>query len=341
MTSESRDEAIQAAMLARFWKPGSAARMPVMDFVAGQMGSGKTTIAKALADQVPHGEGHMTIDGDAIAQMHPNYHRVESIHGTARAQAHTLAFASEWQGRLLAHAQAHGHHVTREVAPAHIDIRQLAFEAEMAGFATRLTMVAVPEHESRQALKRREANESAERGSARTVSVETHDHTYAAWTGSLASLHADHAVGEIRVVANPRSIGRTSLPPAPQVLSSCTRTYEGARPRWDAKGTDPVSALIAERIRAVGPAERFAHSRRWDDLAKSGYEVAALRADDARRLSAPQDGRLLRELRLAGNADAAAEPSGVPSRTLTTRLSAAQALLSAPAPRRRVAGQAR
>lgn len=340
MISEPTDAAMETAMLARFWRDGKAARQPVATFLAGQMGCGKTTIAKSIADATPNGEGHMTVDGDAIAQMHPNYHRVERTHGTARAQSHTLAFASEWQARLIAHAHAHGHHITREVAPAHVDIRQLAFEAELAGYATKLAIIAVPEHESRQAIKRREANEIAERGSARTVSTQTHDHTYAAWTGSLAAIHASHAVGSIEVLANPRTSASRSIGIQPTILSSSTRTYDGAEPRWITKGPDPISALISERIRPIPPAERFAHARRWDDLAKLGTDVSDLKADDLRRISAPAEGRLTRELRLAGNADAAAEPSGVPSKALTARLSAAQALISAPL-RARASGRSR
>lgn len=320
-TTDSADAKTLRAMLARFQTPGRPAQRPLATFVAGQMGSGKTSAANALAARLPPDEAHVVIDGDAIAQMDPRYHAIESTMGTPEAQRRTLGFASKWQSALIAHAAETGAHLTIEVAPARTDLRTLAFEREISGYETKLAILAVPEHESRQAIFSRYANEVRERGSGRAVTLDDHDTTYAEWSAALARAHADGAFGSIEVISN-----RRAPKAGPQTIDVWTRREDGS---YDGPPEGPVTTLTMERVRPVAAAERFVHARRWGDLAKFGVKEAfALQRDDADRLASPAAQRLKREARLAGNADARANGTGKPSRALTASLAFAQSKLS-------------
>lgn len=318
-TQSERDT--ERAMLARFVMPGSPAARPLATFLAGQMGSGKTSAMAELAKRLPEGEAHVVIDGDAIAQMHPRYAMIEATSGTREAQSKTLAFASQWQRRLIDHARDIGAHLTIEVAPARTDVRALAFEQEISGYDTKLSILAVPEHESRQAIFKRLANEVAERGAGREVSIADHDATYAEWPATLAKIHAEGGVGGIEVLSNNRAAG-----PRAQVLATWSRLQDGS---YAGPGETPVTTLTRERTRPLAAAERFTHSRRWADLAKAGIPQAkALQQDDEARLKEPQSQRLRRELRLAGNADARLNGTGRPSDALVSHLKVTQSALA-------------
>lgn len=273
---------------------------PTLTIVAGQMGSGKTVAIKGVLDNLPEGEAWSLIDGDALHQTHERYSRTEAEKGTAYAKLETQKHAGLWAERLKDDAIRSRRHVAIEVASADADVAAIAMAYAVEGYRTRLIVLAVPEHVSRQAIVGRELEERRHKGHGRHVTSADHDRAYARWPIALAAQLRRMQFDAIEVASPNRDAAGTltTLARAEKV-----RPGPGAPARWSKDPAELLTALVKERTAPLTPLAIARHEGRWSVLAdtlplgrRHALDQQALK--DTERLSSSAPWRHQREGRL-------------------------------------------
>lgn len=276
------------------------AEQPTLTVVAGQMGAGKSVALRAIIDGLPQGEAWALLDANALHQTHPAYAATESRSGTAAAMEASAQHAAKWAKLLQDDAVATRRHVAMEVASPDTDLTAIASGYAALGYKTRLVVLAVPEHLSRQRIVSRELNERRAMGHGRHVSSTDHDRAYARWPIALAKQLAAHAFDQVEV-ASPSADG--SLRTATLAGAAKSTDSVGPQARWRGRAESLLDALVAERTAPLDASSVNRHTRRWDVLTEMlppgrRYSLDQQAAKDRERLSSSHNWRLQREGRL-------------------------------------------
>ncbi|MET8755213.1 zeta toxin family protein [Streptomyces sp. NPDC004667] len=212
---------------------------PVVVFVAGQAGSGKTLVMDLVHAALEQRGGAVRVERDAYKALHPDYQRflAEDVR-TAGVRVRGETY--RWQAELEARARAGRYDVVVEEAladPAGWLASAAVYRA--AGYRVEVVALAVPEAVSQLGVLDRYLR-LADEGRARYVGWDNHDACAAALPSALANVEAGHLADCVLVV---RRDG--------QVLYANQLGPDG---RW-LRPAGAREALLAERARPWGAAE--------------------------------------------------------------------------------------
>ncbi|MFI9366507.1 zeta toxin family protein [Kitasatospora sp. NPDC053057] len=236
------------AVLRRLILPGVFVRglpqvRPVVVFVAGQAGSGKTLVVDLVHAALSRRGGAVRVDRDAYKAVHPRYRRflAEDVR-TAGVRVRTDTYG--WQAQLEARLRQDRLDAVVEAALG----RPEEFLAEIAayrraGYHVEIVALAVAEAFSQLGVLDRYLHLAVE-GRARYVGWDNHDACAAVLPDALAAVEAGHLADRIFVVRRGTET----------VLESVYANELDTDGRW-VRPARAAQAVLAERARPWGAAE--------------------------------------------------------------------------------------
>ncbi|GAA1924238.1 zeta toxin family protein [Streptantibioticus ferralitis] len=266
------------------WTAGAVVQQrPVVVFVFGQAGSGKSFVMDLVHAALGRRGGAVRVDRDAYKAVHPHYaaYLTEDVR-TAGVRVRPETY--RWQAELEAHARACRYDVVVEEALAEPAAWRGAVAAyRQAGYRIEVVALAVPEAVSQLGVLDRYLR-LADEGRARYVSWDNHDACAAALPTTLADIEAERLVDRVVVVrrgaevvySNELAVGGQWMRPAGARDAVLT---ERLRP-WSAAETGSFRQQLAD-------ADRRAHDPRlpqdWALAVRRDAERAAAFAEPVRR----------------------------------------------------------
>ncbi|MFL4496482.1 zeta toxin family protein [Streptomyces sp. VTCC 41912] len=257
---------------------------PVVVFVAGQAGSGKTLVVDLVHTALERRGGAVRVDRDVYKAFHPHYAAflAEDVR-TAGVRVRPETY--QWQADVEARVRDGRYDAVVEAPLAHPD----EFLAEIAayrqaGYRVEIVALAVPEAVSQLGILERYLR-LAQEGRARYVSWANHDRCAAALVDTLSVVEAAHLADRVFVV-------RRAVETAMEVVYDNALDSDG---QWR-RPTGAADAVLSER------------NRPWD--ARQTARVRRQLAAADRRLADPRlpEDWALAVVRSAERASALAEP---------------------------------
>ncbi|MFD5473384.1 zeta toxin family protein [Streptomyces sp. NPDC127105] len=229
---------------------------PVVVFVAGQAGSGKTLVMDLVHTALEQRGGAVRVDRDTYKTLHPHYNTflAEDVR-TAGVRVRPETY--RWQAEVEAHARGRRFDVVAEEAladPAGWLATLAVYRA--AGYRVEVVALAVPEAVSQLGVLDRYLR-LAEEGRARYVGWDNHDACAAALPTALAEIEAGHLADRVVVVRR-----------AGEVLYANELAPEG---RWR-QPAGAREALLGERLRPWSAAETGVFRRQLADADRRAHD---------------------------------------------------------------------
>ncbi|MDX5569973.1 zeta toxin family protein [Streptomyces sp. ID05-04B] len=228
---------------------------PVVVFVAGQGGSGKTLVMDLVHTALEQRGGAVRVDRDTYKTLHPHYNTflAEDVR-TAGVRVRPETY--RWQAEVEAHARGHRFDVVAEEALADPAGWLAALAVyRTAGYRVEVVTLAVPEAVSQLGVLDRYLR-LAEDGRARYVGWDNHDACAAALPTALAEIEAGRLADRVVVVRR-----------AGEVLYANELTPEG---RWR-QPAGAREALLGERLRPWSAAETGVFRRQLADADRRAH----------------------------------------------------------------------
>lgn len=268
---------------------------PVVVFVAGQPGSGKTLVADVVHAALARRGGAVRVDHDEYKAVHPFYRDfLEEDVRTAGVRVRPQTYG--WQAEVEARARALRYDVVVETPLADPEAFRTSAQAYRgAGYRVEVVALAVPEAVSQLSVLDRYLR-LAEAGRARYVSWANHDRCAAGLVASLEVCEAERLADRVVVVGRTAAAGPSlydnDLTPAGHwrhpVGAGQAVLDERARP-WGAEETGRFRSRLAE-------ADRRAHRTApygglpedWGLAVQRDAERAAALAEPVRRIAQPR-----------------------------------------------------
>ncbi|AXE27948.1 Zeta toxin family protein (plasmid) [Streptomyces globosus] len=229
---------------------------PVVVFVAGQAGSGKTLVMDLVHAALEQRGGAVRVDRDTYKALHPHYNTFLS-EDVRTAGVRVRPETYRWQAEVEAHARGRRFDVVAEEAladPAGWLATLAVYRA--AGYRVEVVALAVPEAVSQLGVLDRYLR-LAEEGRARYVGWDNHDACAAALPTALAEVEAGHLADRVVVVRR-----------AGEVLYANEREPDGS---WR-QPAGAREALLGERLRPWSAAETGAFRRQLADADRRAHD---------------------------------------------------------------------
>ncbi|MFF8868042.1 zeta toxin family protein [Streptomyces sp. NPDC015139] len=261
---------------------------PIVVFVAGQAGSGKTLVMDVVHAALDRRGGALRVERDAYKTVHPHYSGflTEDVR-TAGVRVRPETY--RWQAEVEAQARRHRYDVVAEEALADpVAFKGTLAAYRQAGYRIEVVALAVPEAVSQLGILDRYLR-LAEEGRARYVSWDNHDACATALVDVLADIETEHLADRVVVVRR-----------GTEVLYVNELTDRG---QW-ARSPAARETLLAERARKWTPAETGAFRRQlaeadrrthdprlpedWALAVRRDAERAAALAEPVRRIAQPR-----------------------------------------------------
>lgn len=260
-----------------------AQERPVVVFVAGQAGSGKTLVMDLVHAALEQRGGAVRVDRDTYKAVHPHYSAflAEDVR-TAGVRVRPETY--RWQAEVEARARASRYDVVAEEAVADPAAWLAAVAAyREAGYRIEVVALAVPEAVSQLGVLDRYLR-LAEEGRARYVGWDNHDTCAAALPVALANIEARRLADRVVVVQRSGEV----LYANELMPSGRWRRPAGAREALLAERARPWSAAQTGAFRRqLAAADRRAHDPRlpedWALAVRRDAERAAALAEPLRR----------------------------------------------------------
>ncbi|MGW2540299.1 zeta toxin family protein [Kitasatospora sp. NPDC001574] len=231
------EEILPAALAGAAWQ-----ERPVVVFVAGQAGSGKTLVVDLIHAALARRGGAVRVDRGAYKAVHPHYVRFlgEDVR-TAGVRVRTDTYG--WQSQLEARLRRERYDAVVEAALG----RPEEFLSEIAvyrraGYRVEIVALAVPEALSQLSVLDRYLH-LAVQGRARYVGWDNHDACAAALPATLAAVEAGHLADRVFVVRRRTETALESM--------YANELHSG---RW-VRPARADRAVVAERTRPWSAAE--------------------------------------------------------------------------------------
>ncbi|MFD9240649.1 zeta toxin family protein [Streptomyces sp. NPDC059556] len=229
---------------------------PVVVFVAGQAGSGKTLVMDLVHAALEQRGGAVRVDRDGYKAFHPHYNTflIEDVR-TAGVRVRPETY--RWQAEVEARARGRRFDVVAEEALAD-PAGWLAVLAgyRAAGYRVEVVALAVPEAVSQLGVLDRYLR-LAEEGRARYVGWDNHDACAAALPTALANIEAGRLADRVVVVRR-----------AGEVLYANELAPEG---RWQ-QSAGAREALLGERLRPWSASETGVFRRQLADADRRAHD---------------------------------------------------------------------
>ncbi|WP_406291900.1 zeta toxin family protein [Embleya sp. NBC_00896] len=268
------------------WTAGAVRQdRPVVVFVGGQPGAGKTSIADLVQVVLDRRGGTVRVGADLYKPLHPRY--AEALSEDVRtAGAAVRADTRRWQVAVEAHVRDRGFDAVVETALADVDaFRADAAAYRWAGFRVEVVALATPEALSQLGILDRYVT-GATAAAGRYVSWENHDACARALPQVLAVIEAEQLADRVTVVrrdgtalyANEAGVDGEWVRP---VGADTAVVGERARP-WTAPETMRFRADLADTDRRLH-CEPLAEDHRL--AVRRDAERAAALAEPVRRIA--------------------------------------------------------
>lgn len=158
--------------------PGTSQRDPVVVFVAGQTGAGKSSVTALVESVLARRGGAVNIDLDTYKPHHPRYQWLVD-NDDATAGAYTSIDGHKWMEKAEAYAIQQRYDVVMESAMRDPrDFEEPARRFRAAGYRVEVVIVAVHESLSRLGALDRYLQQVQDAGSGRVVDAAIHDACY-------------------------------------------------------------------------------------------------------------------------------------------------------------------
>nr|WP_308251444.1 zeta toxin family protein [Streptomyces albireticuli] len=268
---------------------------PVVVFVAGQPGSGKTLVADVVHAALGRRGGAVRVDHDEYKAVHPYYRGfLEEDVRTAGVRVRPQTYW--WQAEVEAWVRALRYDVVVETPLADPDAFSRSVCAyRQAGYRIEVVALAVPEAVSQLGVLDRYLR-LAENGRARYVSWENHDRCAAGMLATLDACEAGHLADRVVVVGRAAAAG-AALYDNDLTSAGRWRRPAEARQAVAAERARPWSATETGRFRSrLAEADRRAHRTApgghlpedWGLAVQRDAERAAALAEPVRRVAQPR-----------------------------------------------------
>jgi len=233
MLSAHQHQTIFNELIVPTWTTGATRQdQPVVVFVAGQPGSGKTSTAEIVHQALAPRGGAVRISSDLYKDLHPAYADLLA-HNIRTAGAKVRPDTRRWQAALEAHSRDHRFDTVIETALDDIqEFRAQAAAYRHAGYRIEVLVLATAEAHSQLGILHRDVGQALAGGAVRRVSWHTHDTTASSLLETLTVIDterlADHVVVARRdlqvLYANDLVAGAWRQPPAAAKALAAERT---------------------------------------------------------------------------------------------------------------------
>lgn len=252
----------------------SPQQRPVVVFIGGQPGAGKTATTAHVLRSLSERGTPAHVCGDVYKPYHPAYRRLLT-QDEATAGAYTRLDARAWHAKAEAYAREQRADVVIETAlSGHAGFAEPAAAFRAAGYRVEVVALAVPL--SRLGILTRYAAQVDAHGRGRIVEPENHDTCYTGLAATVAGIDTDRSADAIRIVRR----GNETL-----YANTLTAAGEWADPPGAA------GAVAAERDRTWTPTEAQAFRAELAQLEARRDPALRAAAAQVARLAAPHLGR--------------------------------------------------
>ncbi|GHB32515.1 ATP/GTP-binding protein [Streptomyces chryseus] len=263
---------------------------PVVVFIAGQPGSGKSLVADMVHAALGQRGGAVRVDHDEYKAVHP-YYRGFLAEDVRTAGVRVRPQTYGWQAEVESRVRALRYDVVVETPLADPDaFRRSAGAYRQAGYRVEVVALAVPEAVSQLGVLDRYLR-LAEAGRARYVSWENHDRCAAGMLASLDACEAERLAERVVVVGRTAAVG-PALYDNELTAAGHWRRPAGAGQAVVAERARPWSAVETGRFRRrLAEADRRAHRtvpEDWGLAVQRDAERAAALAEPVRRVAQPR-----------------------------------------------------
>ncbi|MEV6682694.1 zeta toxin family protein [Streptomyces erythrochromogenes] len=234
---------------------------PVVVFVAGQPGSGKSLVADLVHAALEKRGGAVRVDHDEYKALHPHYRTfLEEDVRTAGVRVRPQTYW--WQAEVEARARAVRCDVVVESPLADPEVFRTSARAyRQAGYRVEVVALAVPEAVSQLGVLDRYLR-LAEAGRARYVSWENHDRGAAGLVASLEACEAEQLADRVVVVGRTAAMGSALYDSGPPAAG------------WKQRSAGAARAVLTERARPWGAVETGWFRSRLAEADRRAHHVA-------------------------------------------------------------------
>ncbi|MFD3779966.1 zeta toxin family protein [Streptomyces sp. NPDC058612] len=268
---------------------------PVVVFVAGQPGSGKTLVADVVHAALARRGGAVRVDHDEYKAVHPLYRGfLEEDVRTAGVRVRPQTYW--WQAEVEARARALRYDVVVETPLADPEAFRTSAQAyRRAGYRVEVVALAVPEAVSQLGVLDRYLR-LAETGRARYVSWENHDRGAAGLVASLDACEAERLADRVVVVGRAAAAGPalydndlTSTGPWRHPVGAGQAVLNERTRPWGAQETGRFRSRLAEADRRAHRTAPYGSlPEDWGLAVQRDAERAAALAEPLRRIAQPR-----------------------------------------------------
>ncbi|MBK6014063.1 zeta toxin family protein [Streptomyces sp. MBT53] len=246
LPEERHRDLLVSTILPAVTKKATAQTSPVVVFVAGQPGVGKSTFADLVHHALAHRGGAVRIGSDDFKRAHPCYPALLAVDDLS-AGVRTRPDTRRWQAEVEDHTRRHRLDAVIETALADPqEARSTVGAYRHAGHRVELAVLAIPQALSSLAVVHRYLQQVRATGTGRYVSAHHHDHCSRELPEVLRIVEAERLANRVTVIGanGVRYLNRL----APD--GSWSRRPNAAR-AVDAERTRPWTAAEAQHFRAI------------------------------------------------------------------------------------------
>lgn len=200
LLTEQDNERIFRSRIVPSELPGTRQGRPVVVFVAGQTGAGKTSVTALAAAALARRGTAVNINLDTYKPYHPRYDQLVA-ENDATAGAYTSIDGHKWMEKAEAYAIEQRFDVVMESAMREPrDFEEPARRFRAAGYQVEVLIVAVHESQSRLGALDRYVQQVNDFGRGRFIDPQIHDTCYQGVLRSSDAIDAEHLADRVFVV---------------------------------------------------------------------------------------------------------------------------------------------
>ncbi len=284
LTDEEHQDILTTVILPVCTKGAVVQERPVVVFVAGPPGAGKSTVAELVQEALARRGGAVRIGSDLYKPLHPAYAALLAA-DDRRAGVAVRTDTRRWQEGVEAYVRRHRLDAVVETALADADaFRAAAAAYRAAGHRIEVAVLAVPEAVSQLSVLERYVGQVEAAGAGRYVSFGNHDLCSRALLGTLRVIEAEGLADRITVFRRDREVLASTE------LNGAARGGEGAAAAVAAERLRPWTARETQRFRkAMSGAQQRVHperiSRERHLAVAQGIERAFALSEPVRRIA--------------------------------------------------------
>ncbi|WP_431921331.1 zeta toxin family protein [Nonomuraea jabiensis] len=206
LSEHESEEIFRSAIVPDELSRGTRQDVPVVVYIAGQQGSGKTRTTASIMEVLAQRGGAGLVTSDYYKPYHPAYHYLMATADQNMA-AHLGPDGQRWARKAEAYLRQQRVDVVIETTmqnPAYF--RESVRQYRQYGYRAEVAFLAVPEALSRQGILHRYAEQVADRGHGRLTDPGKHEHSYRGVLATADLIDAEHLADTVVVLRRGNTI---------------------------------------------------------------------------------------------------------------------------------------